>query len=143
MSIIICRRRILRCSSIFSWGDWAVGGELSGWQEDSSLRSDSLDPIWKTLPSEVYSPCFVANPIPEPAAGKYKKGLVTLQPEVLRSPSFHRDRRKWPPWRRCGRSGCGRPGGGEGFPFWDDRRDCDGRPRLRHTWERPQPGSEA
>ena len=35
MSIIICRRRILRCSSIFSWGDWAEGGELSVWQEDS------------------------------------------------------------------------------------------------------------
>src|ERR1700722_9741789 len=46
MSIIICRRRILRCSSIFSWGDWGVGGELSVWWEDSSLRPDSLDPMF-------------------------------------------------------------------------------------------------
>ncbi len=51
MSIIICRRRILRCSSIFSWG-LAAGGELSVWQEDSSLRSDSLDPIGSTLPPD-------------------------------------------------------------------------------------------
>src|SRR5580698_1926164 len=52
MSIIICRRRILRCSSIFSWGDWVAGGELSVWREDSSLRSDSRDPIRNTLPPD-------------------------------------------------------------------------------------------
>src|ERR1700727_893173 len=52
MSIIICSLRILRCSSIFSWGDWGVGGELSVWWEDSSLRPVSLDPIFESPSSE-------------------------------------------------------------------------------------------
>src|SRR5579859_2011174 len=73
ISIIICRRRILRCSSSFSWGDWGVGGELSVWWEDSSLRSDSLDPIFDSPSSEFTLLALLRMLYPKRRQGNTKK----------------------------------------------------------------------
>src|ERR1700753_382890 len=73
MSIIICRRRILRCSSNCSWGDWGVGGELSVWREDSSLRSDSLDPMFDSPSSELTLLALLRMLYPNRRQGNTKK----------------------------------------------------------------------
>src|ERR1700723_442576 len=135
MSIIICRRRILRCSSTFSWGDWVAGGELSVWQEDSSLRSDSLDPIGNTLP-----PDFNESYTGTSGSPTQKRWVVTFLPVARRSPKCHLEKRKWRPGRRCERSGFDPLAAGRGLPIWDGHRDCGALPKSRHTWAPPRPG---
>src|ERR1700722_9400857 len=124
MSIIICSRRILRCSSVFSWGDWVAGGELSVWQEDSSLRSDSLDPIGNTLP-----PDFNESYTGTSGSPTQKRCLVTFPPVARRSPRFHLDRRMWRPGHRSERFGFGPPAAGRGLRIWGGHRGCGGPPK--------------